>query len=455
MARVLAIFRILVVSSVALALTLAAAWSPRATAAPAAPVVYVASLQGEVDPITARYLHNALAEANSARAAAFVLTIDTPGGLDTSMRQMVQDMLASGVPTIAYVSPAGSRDASAGVFITEAANVVAMAPGTNIGAAHPVDSGGNNIQSDMRDKVTNDAAAYIASIAKQRGRNTQWVQDAVRNSVSLDAQQAVDQNVADLLASSVPELLGAVDGRAVTTTGGAATLRTRGAVVQAVPMNWWEDVLQKIADPNVAYALFTIGFYALLIELFHPGALVPGVAGTVSIVLALVAFSTLPINWGGAILIVAAIVLFVLDVKAATHGALTIAGLVCFVLGSLLLYNPPGARSPSQPAVSLSPLLLVVTTAAIAALCTLVVGAAVRTARRGPVTGVQLVIGGEGVASSALEPKGTVRVAGQLWSAELHGAGRLEAGQAVRVLGRRGLTLDVEPTSSAPGPLTR
>ena len=272
-------------------------------AADSAPLVLVARLDGVVNPMAAQYVHRVVTAASDQNAALLVLTIDTPGGLDSSMRQMVQDLLNSGVPSVAYVSPSGARAGSAGVFVAEAANVLAMAPGTNIGAAHPIQGGGDDIPGDLRLKITNDAAAYIASIAKQRGRNDAWVQDAVRQSVSLDAPQAVDEHVADLLAPDLPALLAAIEGRNVTTSAGAVTIHVAGAEVRPLDPQLVEVVAQKVFDPTIAYLLMTIGFFAILIELFHPGALVPGVTGVVCLVLSFVGFAALPMNWGGIVLI--------------------------------------------------------------------------------------------------------------------------------------------------------
>jgi membrane-bound serine protease (ClpP class) len=373
-----------------------------------------------------------------------VLTIDTPGGLDTSMRQIVQDLLNSPVPSVAYVWPSGARAASAGVFLAEAANLVAMAPGTNVGAAHPIQGSGENIPGDLRDKITNDAAAYIAGIARQRGRNDTWVQDAVRQSVSLDADQAVEQHVADLLEPNLSLLLRDVDGRSVTTAAGPITIGVANAVVTPLEMEAVERIAQKIFDPNIAYLLMTIGFFAILIELFHPGALVPGVSGVLCLVLAFVGFATLPMNWGGVVLILAAAALFVLDVKAAAHGGLSVAGLVCFVFGSLLLYSPPGPPSPTLPDVSVATPVLVAAAAIGALFSVLVVRTAIRMSGRGPITGSQRLSGATGVSSTSLDPDGTVRVGGQAWSAHLRD-GRIAPGQQIRVVGRKGLVLQVEP----------
>jgi membrane-bound serine protease (ClpP class) len=373
--------------------------------------------------------------------------------LDSSMRQMVQDLLNSPVPSVVYVAPSGARAASAGVFVGEAANVLAMAPGTNIGAAHPIQGSGENIPGDLRDKITNDAAAYIASIAKQRGRNDVWVQDAVRQSVSLDANQAVDQHVADLIAPDLTALLGAVDGRTVTTTAGTLAVHVAGAQIVALDPQAIELIADKVFDPTIAYLLMTIGFFAVLVELFHPGALLPGVGGVVCLVLSFVGFAALPMNWGGVLLILAAAALFVLDIKAAIHGGLTIAGLICFILGSMLLYSPPGPPSPTLPNVSVSIPALVAAAGVGVAFSVLVVRTALRMAGRKSIISSQRLNGATGVVHSPLDPDGTVTVAGQVWSAHAH-TGRLDAGRPIRVLGRTGLVLDVE-SADAIGPSER
>jgi membrane-bound serine protease (ClpP class) len=405
--------------------------------------VVVAHLSGVVNPVSAQYVHRVVGAATDQGAALLVLFIDTPGGLDTSMREMVQDLLNSPVPSVAYVAPSGARAASAGVFVGEAANVLAMAPSTNIGAAHPIQGGGADIPGDLREKITNDAAAYISGIAKQRGRNDAWVQDAVRQSVSLDANQAVDQHVADLLAPDLTTLLTAVDGRSVTTSAGARTISVADARIVALDPQALELIADKIFDPTIAYLLMTFGFFAVLVELFHPGALVPGVSGVVGLVLSFVGFAALPMNWGGVVLILAAAALFVLDVKAAAHGGLTIGALICFVLGSLLLYSPPGAPSPTLPEVSVGLPALLAAAGVGVAFSLLVVRTALRMAGRRSIVGSQKLNGATGVVRSALDPDGTVTVAGQVWSAHAH-AGRLDAGQPIRVLGRTGLVLDVE-----------
>jgi membrane-bound serine protease (ClpP class) len=426
-------------------------WTSHVAAAESKPIVIVGRLGDIVSPASAQYIHRLVNAATDQQAALLVLTIDTPGGLDASMRQMVQDLLNSPVPSVAYVAPSGARAASAGVFIAEAATVLAMAPGTNIGAAHPIQGGGQDIPGDLRDKITNDAAAYVASIAHQRGRNTEWVQDAVRQSVSLASDQAVAQHVADLETPDLRALLGSIEGRSVRTATGAATIHVTDAEIRTIDPDPVELIAEKAFEPDVAYLLMTIGFFAVLIELFHPGALVPGVTGVVCLVVSFVGFAALPMNWGGVALIMAAAAFFVLDIKAAAHGGLTLAGLVCFIIGSLLLYSPAGVPSPTLPDVSVDLPALIGAAGVGALFSLLVVRTALRMSGRPAITGSRRLNGATGIARSPLVPGGTVTVAGQIWSARLQ-SGRLEAGRPIRVLGRTGLVLDVEPAETTGPP---
>jgi len=287
--------------------------------------------------------------------------------------------------------------------------------GTNIGAAHPIQSGGQDIPGDLREKITNDAAAYIGSIARQRGRNDQWVRDAVRQSVSIGADEAADQHVADLVAPDLRTLLATVDDRSVTTGSGPTTISVVQADITPLDPTLIELIADKVFDPTIAYLLMTIGFFAILTELFHPGALVPGVSGVVCLVLAFVGFASLPMNWGGVVLIVAAAALFILDIKPAAHGGLTIAGLVCFAIGSLLLYSPPpgGLPSPTLPDVSVALPALVGAAGVGAAFSLLVVRTAMRMAERASITGAQRLSGATGIARTSMDLDGTVTIRGQ------------------------------------------
>jgi len=344
-----------------------------AAAAGAQPTVVTASLDGEIDGATQSFLGQAIGRAESVHAAALVVLMNTPGGLSTSMDDMVTSLLNARVPTIVYVTPAGARADSAGLFVAQAADVVAMAPGTNIGSAHPIDSSGANIGGELETKIVNDAVARIRELATSHGRNADWCEQAVRQSVNVSDAQAVSLHVADLQANDVPSLLAAVDGRQlVRPHGGQTAFHVAGATVQDVPMPLQLRFLQLITDPNVAYVLLLLAIFGLLGEVTMPGAILPGVVGAISAVLALLAFSSLPINLAGALLVVLAFVLFVIDLKAPTHGVLTVGGIVSLVLGSAFLFNtgPIGG-------VALSPLLIIGAALACAGLFGFVLGKAI------------------------------------------------------------------------------
>ncbi len=311
-------------------------------------VAAVLTLSGPVDPISARYVLRGLDRAQREGADLAVIELDTPGGLGTSMDQIVEKILASPVPVAVFVTPPGARAASAGVFIAMAAQVTAMAPGTHIGAAHPVNSNGADIAGVMGEKILNDTTAKLKSLAALRGRPSDWADDAVRRSVSLTDTEAVARHVADLAVPSLGELLARVDGRTVQTSSGAVVLRTSGAEVRRFRMSFMDWILAFLVNPDVAYILLVIGIFGVIFELTSPGAVAPGVAGGIALLLAFIAFGNLPTNIGGIIFIALAVGLFLIDLKAPTHGLLTAGGIVAFVLGSFLLFPPwrlaPGRR---------------------------------------------------------------------------------------------------------------
>jgi membrane-bound serine protease (ClpP class) len=351
-----------------------------ANAAGAGPqrAVVTAALTGEIDSATSAYLSQAVDRARSANAAALVVLMDTPGGISTSMDEMVATLLNSPVPTIVYVTPAGARADSAGLFVAQAADVVAMAPGTNIGSAHPIAATGGNIGGELEQKVVNDAVTRIRDLAAGHGRNADWCEQAVRQSVNVSAAQAVSLHVADVQANDLPSLLAALDGRQLARPhGGQTALHVAGASVQDDPMPLQLRFLQLITDPNVAYVLLLLAIFGLLGEVTLPGAILPGVVGVISAILALLAFSSLPINLAGALLVLFAFVLFVIDLKAPTHGVLTVGGILSLVLGSAFLFNtgPIGG-------VALSPLLIAAAALACAGLFGFVLGKAVSARRR-------------------------------------------------------------------------
>src|SRR6058998_2410337 len=306
---------------------------PVATAAAPAPVATI-DIEGVINPVTLRLVGIAIDRAQAERAQALVIQLDTPGGLERSMRAIVQRMMNAEVPVIVYVAPTGARAASAGVFITMAAHVAAMAPATNIGAASPVMLGGGNADKTMMKKIENDAAAFIRTIALERGRNADWAEKAVRQAVSITEREAVKLKVVDLVADSLPDLLDKIDGRAVKTPRGVVTLATRGAPVTPIEIGFRDRVLNVITDPNVAYVLMMLGMLGLFFELSNPGAVLPGVIGGISLILAFFAFQSLPINYAGLLLILFGIVLLVAEIKIVSHGILAIGGIVSMALGS-------------------------------------------------------------------------------------------------------------------------
>src|SRR5256886_10068700 len=322
----------------------------------AAPVL-VGHIDGEINPITARYVDRVVSDGEADNAAAVIFVIDTPGGLIDSTYQITARFLSTRVPIVTFVAPAGARAASAGTFITMAGHVAAMAPATNIGAAHPVDSSGGDIQGDLRLKAENDAVAHIVNIAKTRGRNEQWAEDAVRKSVSARVDEAVAMKIVDLQANDVSDLLTKIDGRTVTTSAGAVTLATKNAPVIDDGQNPIETLLHFVVDAQIAVLLFTLGTYGLIFELSNPGLIFPGIIGVIAIVLALFAFGTLDANGAGLALMVFAIFLFVLEIKIPAHGLLTAGGIAALLIGLVILFPPfrptfPGVRQTVEPLIA-------------------------------------------------------------------------------------------------------
>jgi len=397
----------------------------------------VAKVNGVISPVTAKFISEAIEQAETENAACLVIELDTPGGLDDSMRTIIKRMLVSKVPVVVYVAPAGSRAASAGAFITMAAHVAAMAPGTAIGAAHPVAlMQSAPMDTNMSAKVTHDAAAYIRSIAEKRGRNIEWAESAVRESVSLSETEALKKKVIDLIAPSTPALLDALDGRSVNMGGESVKLKTKGARVEEFTMNWRDQILGVIANPNVAYLLFMAGLLGIYFELATPGAILPGVVGAISLILAFFAFQMLSVNFAGILLIVLGVILLIVDVKAATHGVLTTGGLVAMFIGSLMLfdYENPAMR------VSLRVIIPVVLAMGLFFLAGtwLSIGALVRK----PVSGAAGLIGEKGDARTDVDGNGgSVFAAGAHWNAVSQAP--ISAGSKIVVTGVDGMTLRV------------
>jgi membrane-bound serine protease (ClpP class) len=404
------------------------------TAFAAAPVSLI-ELDGAITPITVRLLEAAIERARADGSQALIVELNTPGGLERSMRSMVQAILKSDVPVIVYVGPTGARAASAGVFITMAGHVAAMAPATNIGAAHPVAVGGQ-MDKEMTKKVENDAAAFARTIAVERGRNAEWAEKAVRSSVSATEREAVKLKVVDLVADNVADLLAKIDGRTVKTSKGTAKLATRDAQVNAIPVRFRDRFLAIITDPNIAYILMMVGMLGIFFELSNPGAILPGVIGGISLILAFFAFQSLPINWAGLLLILFGLILLIVEIKVVSHGILTVGGVVAMLLGSFMLYDAP------ETGLRISWLVVVPTVGAMAGLVIFAVSAGVRALYRAPSTGAAGMVGQVGVVRKALDPEGQVMIDGELWRAVAQD-GPVAAGEAVEVTAMDGLTLKV------------
>mgnify|MGYP005847153361 CR=1 FL=1 len=407
--------------------------------------VRVLSVRGVINPLIAQYVERNLGRTD---ARLYVILLDTPGGSDASMRRVVQAILGSPVPVAVFVAPQGARAGSAGVFVAMAGHVAAMAPGSSIGAAHPVGGQGQDITGDLGMKVTNDAAAWARSIAELRGRNAEWAEQAVRSSNSCTAQDAVGMHIVDLLATDLDDLLGRLEGRTVVMSSGQVVLQLAGAPREHVSMTLLERFLHILIDPNIAYLMMTIGMLAIVIELFHPGAVVPAVTGAICLILAFIAFENLPLNWGGVALIALALIFFVLDIKV-TGFALSVGGAFAFVLGSLILFSPFGPRSPALPAVHVNAWMIVAMTAITVGLFVFAVGAGLRAQRLPVAVSVREVVGARGVAVSVLNPLGVVRSQGEEWSAVTDGP-PIEAGEAVEVLRLEGNTAIVRRVGPVP-----
>jgi membrane-bound serine protease (ClpP class) len=371
----------------------------------------VITVNGIINPVSAEFITKSIEKATAIKAETLIIRLDTPGGLETSMKSIVKEILGSSVPVVVYVSPSGARAASAGVFITLAAHIAAMAPGTNIGAAHPV-AVGEKMDKVMSEKATNDAAAYIKAIATQRGRNAQWAEDAVRNSVSITENDALKKNVIDLIAKDMDSLLMAIDGRKIKTPDSEKILNTANIAVVADEMDLRLKILDIISDPNIAYILMLLGFYGLLYELMSPGAVLPGIVGAICIVLAFYALQKLPVNYAGLLLIIIGMILFVLEVKVTSYGALTIGGIVSLTLGSLMLFDSP------LPFLRVSLMVILPVVIVTSVLFVLTFRMVYKAHRKRPVTGREGLIGLHGKALSKTGPAGgSVMVHGEIWSA--------------------------------------
>ncbi len=402
--------------------------------------VRVIRVESVISSSAADYVVSSIKQAESEKVAALVIELDTPGGLDTAMRQIIKEMLAAERPIVVYVAPSGARAASAGAFITLAAHIAAMAPGTNIGAAAPVAMGGQ-MDKTMEKKVTNDAAAYMRTIAEKRGRPIDLAEEWVRKATARTETEALKAKLIDVVSPKLDDLLKAIDGRTVTTAAGRVKIETKNATVVRGEMNIREKILKIIADPTIAYLLLLLGLAGLYFEFSTPGAVLPGVLGGISLILALYAFQQLPINYAGVLLILLAIVMFIAEIKVVSHGVLTLGGLAAMILGSVMLIDSP------LPDMRIPLTTIIITALGVTAFFTFVVGAGVRALWSKTTTGREGLVGEVGVVRSRLAPRGHVFLRGELWNAESDVP--VEPGASVRVMEIEGLTLRVVPIQGA------
>ena len=413
----------------------------------------VLEIDGAIGPATVDYVARRFAEISSVDTRVVILRLNTPGGLDVSMRAIIGTILASPIPVVAYVAPSGARAASAGTFIVYASSIAAMATGTNLGAATPIPLGGSpglpgvNPQpsgqggaaepaSAEERKVVNDAAAYIRSLAELSGRNPDWGEQAVRIGASIPASRAVELHVVDLIADDVPDLLRKIDGRTVTVAGRSLRLATAGLDVVVLSPDWRSQLLAVVADPNVAFVLMMIGIYGLIFEFLNPGAIAPGVLGGICLLVALFALNLLPINYAGAAFVLLGVGLLIAEAHIGSFGVIGLGGIVAFAIGAIMMF-PPAA-----PGFILSPVIVAASTFATAGFFLVILSVLLRSRRRPVVTGGEALVGAQGEVVAWREKGGQVRVKGEIWRARA--AAAIEAGTRVRVLARDGLVLTVE-----------
>ena len=419
---------------------------------PTAPRVIVLPTSGVVDQIMSEYLRSGIARAADEGAAAVVIELDTPGGSLESTREIVQTELSADVPVMVWVGPAGARAASAGTFLTLAAHVASMAPATNIGAATPVSSDGQDIPEDLGEKIMNDTIATITSIAEERDRPVDWAVSTVTEALSFTVDEALEAGAIDFKAESIDDLLTQADGMTVDVAGEDVVLATAGAEVERLGMNPFQSFLHLLSDPNIAFILFTLGFYGIFFELQNPNY-VTGILGAFALILAFIGFGSLPLNIAGLLLIGLAVILFILELTVTSGGLLTIGGLVAFALGASALYTEPG--DPVAPDVAVAPEIIVLMTATTGAVMLLILYVVMRQRRQPQTTvGVSHIseplvpLGTTGEVRRPLGPTGTIYAAGEEWTAR-YDAGLLERGTAVRVTGNDGMVLMVEPVTVA------
>ncbi len=407
-------------------------------------------LDGVINPVATEYIQKSIQRAEKDGAQLLVIELDTPGGLMESMHQIVKAIQASRVPVAVYVAPSGARAASAGVFVTYAAHIAAMAPSTNIGSAHPVfgssPMGGkpdSAMSKTMLEKVTNDAVAKIKSLAQKRGRNGEWAEKAIRESANITAKEALKLHVVDYLVPTVDSLLKVIDGKAIVLDNRQkVVLHTAHARIITFEMNWRQRILDTLSNPNIAYILLMLGIYGLLFELYNPGSILPGVVGGICLILGLYALQTLPVNYAGVMLILFAIILFLLEIKIPSYGLLTIGGIIALIMGSVMLFDSP------LPFLRVSWQVITFVVILSVLFFVFAIGMAVKTHRKKPTTGLVGLIGEIGEVFKPLQPEGIIKVHGEFWKAVCNVP--CKKGQKVRVIDydKQTLTLKVVPYES-------
>jgi membrane-bound serine protease (ClpP class) len=402
--------------------------------------VITIDINGTINPASASFIKRSLTKAERENAECIIIHLNTPGGLLVSTRQIVADILNSPVPVVVFVYPGGAHAGSAGVFITMAAHIAAMAPGTNIGAAHPVSAQGQ-LDTIMNDKTTNDAAAFIRSIAEKRKRNMEWPEEAVRKSVSITEKEALQKNVIDVIAENDTGLLGMIDGKEVSVSHGSKKIHTQKANVVALGMSTLEKFLNILSDPNIAYILMMLGFYGLLFELYSPGAIFPGIVGGICLILAFYAMHTLPVNYAGLALIIFGIILLLLEIKVTSYGMLAIGGTICLFLGSFFLLD----TDSTIEFIKISRMVIIAITAFSAIFFLFMGWMGVRAQHVKPVSGMEGLLGLSGQTLTVLDPTGMVTVHGEVWNAETL-SGVIDKDKKIQVKGISGLKLFVEST---------
>ena len=400
--------------------------------------VVVLKVDSPIHPPSADYIQWGIEKAVNENAQCVVIELNTPGGLLSSTRNIVTQFLQSKIPVVVYVYPSGSRAASAGVFITMASNIAAMAPGTNIGAAHPVTMQGTQ-DTIMMEKATNDASAFIRTISEKRHRNIEWSEDAVRKSLSITETEALKLKVIDIIAKDLNDLLSQIDGKEIETSEGIKNLHTKNAEVVILNMTFSQKILSILSDPNIAYILLMLGIYGLFFEFYSPGAIFPGVIGGICLILAFYSMNTLPVNYAGLALIILSVILFILEVKVTSHGVLTIGGIIALFLGSMMLINIDTFWEAMEISMELIILVVVLT----AAFFIFAVSMGIKVQRKKPTTGVEGLIGEIGKTVTKLSPVGEIRIHGEFWNAECLD-GEIDEGSEVQVVNVENLLLKVK-----------